>query len=77
MNRIVVGISSFLLSTTIVSAQRVFNPQNARDGETVEYCHQYTRLNELQQKNKLLGYGIAGVLLIGLIFSIASLFYGI
>lgn len=51
MNRIVVGISSFLLSTTIVSAQRVFNPQNARDGETVEYCHQHTRLNELQQSN--------------------------
>ncbi|WP_163410719.1 sensor histidine kinase [Flavobacterium ajazii] len=31
--------------------------------------------NELQQKNKLLGYGIAGVLLIGLVFMFRSYYY--
>lgn len=45
----------FLLGLILISAlsgfsqSTNFNPANARDGETVEYCHQHKRTNELKQ----------------------------
>lgn len=50
MNKLIFGISTILLSTSLC-AQKAFNPQNARDGETVEYCHQHTKLEELRLNN--------------------------
>ena len=41
----------------------------------MERIQQLELENELEQKNKLLGYGIAGVLLIGLIFMFRSYYY--
>lgn len=51
MNRIIIGVASLLLSVNFASAQHVFNPQNARDGETVEYCHQHVKLEQLRLTN--------------------------
>jgi PKD repeat protein len=51
MNKIITGLSALFLTTSVVSAQTAFNPQNAREGETVEYCHQHTQLNEMRTSN--------------------------
>lgn len=51
MNRIIIGVASLLLSVNFASAQHVFNPQNAREGETVEYCHQHVKLEQLRLTN--------------------------
>jgi len=48
-------ITSFLIGITLISSlsgisqTNTFNAANARDGETVEYCHQHTKLNALSQ----------------------------
>lgn len=48
MNRLVLGLFMFAGSFTFLNAQRVFDPSNSRVGETVEYCHQHVKLEELR-----------------------------
>ncbi len=48
MNRLLLGISALLFSAGIVTGQHTFNPQNAREGEKVEYCHQHVKLEEIR-----------------------------
>ena len=39
---------SFIITTALNSQKtRVFNPNNARDGENIEYCHQHIKMAEL------------------------------
>lgn len=40
-------LSFILTAAPYFHAQRVVDPQNCREGETVEYCHQHTHLNEM------------------------------
>ncbi|MBE8728313.1 sensor histidine kinase [Flavobacterium hungaricum] len=59
------------------NTQKVLQNADARyeSSKKMERIQQLELENELQQKNKLLGYGIAGVLLIGLIFMFRSYYY--
>tara|TARA_R110000737_G_scaffold61221_1_gene88278 strand:+ start:18945 stop:21116 length:2172 start_codon:yes stop_codon:yes gene_type:complete len=41
-----------LMSTTFVSAQRVIDKQNCREGESIEYCHQHTHLAKELNNNE-------------------------
>lgn len=50
MNKLL-GLSLILFSTIYVSAQQALNLQNTRRGETVEYCHEYLKLEEMRLKN--------------------------
>ena len=52
---------SFLIVSS-VSAQnkRVFDPTNARDGETVEYCHQHIKMQELRKDEHFILHNAAG-----------------
>lgn len=50
MNKLL-SLSLILFSTIYVSAQKVLNPQNTRDGEVIEYCHQHVKLEEMRLKN--------------------------
>lgn len=54
MNKLVLGISTLLLSPAFVSGQHAFNPQNAREGEKVEFCHQHTKLDEIRTSDPAL-----------------------
>lgn len=59
------------------SAQKVLQNADVRyeSSKKIERIKQLELENELVQKNKLLGYGIAGVLLIGLVFMFRSYYY--
>ncbi len=59
------------------STQKLLQNADARyeSSKKLERIKQLELENELQQKNKLLGYGIAGVLLIGLIFMFRSYYF--
>ena len=48
MGKIFIGLSSILFTITAGFGQYKFNPQNARDGETVEYCHENYRLEQMR-----------------------------
>ena len=50
MNKLL-GLSLILFSTIYVSAQTTLNLQNMRSGETVEYCHEHVKLEEMRLKN--------------------------
>lgn len=41
------AVAGFALSSLSQQTQNTFDPQNARDGESVEYCRQHTKHNEL------------------------------
>jgi PKD repeat protein len=47
LNKLLFLLSFIFLATPYFQAQRVFDPQNSREGENVEYCHQHTILNEM------------------------------
>lgn len=49
MNKFYILLSALFLTITVNG--QTFNSQNARDGESVEYCHQHTKLNEYQASN--------------------------
>lgn len=51
MNKLVLIISTFLLSTAVIWGQSAFNAKNAREGETVEYCHQNVLMEEMRLNN--------------------------
>ena len=51
MNRILLGITALLSSVYYTNAQHQFNPENARAGETVEYCHQHVVMERLRVSN--------------------------
>ncbi|OIV40103.1 sensor histidine kinase [Flavobacterium johnsoniae] len=59
------------------STQSLLQNAEARyeSSKKAERIKQLELENELEQKNKLLGYGIAGVLLIGLVFMFRSYYY--
>jgi len=59
------------------STQKVLQNADARyeSSKKIERIKQLELENELVQKNKLLGYGIAAVLLIGLVFMFRSYYY--
>jgi signal transduction histidine kinase len=59
------------------STQSLLQNADARyeSSKKIERIKQLQLENELVQKNKLLGYGIAGVLLIGLVFMFRSYYY--
>ncbi|WP_253792184.1 sensor histidine kinase [Flavobacterium sp. HSC-32F16] len=59
------------------STQALLQNADARyeSSKKAERIKQLELENELEQKNKLLGYGIAGVLLIGLVFMFRSYYY--
>lgn len=59
------------------STQKVLQNADVRyeSSKKIERIKQLELENELVQKNKLLGYGIAGVLLIGLVFMFRSYYY--
>lgn len=59
------------------STQKLLQNADARyeSSKKMERIKQLELENELEQKNKLLGYGIAGVLLIGLVFMFRSYYY--
>ena len=42
------SISFFLVGALNAQNTRVFDPTNARDGESVEYCHQHIKMKELK-----------------------------
>ncbi len=46
-NRIIFLLGLVLLATPNLNAQNQIDPQNCREGETVEYCRQHTYHNEL------------------------------
>lgn len=50
MNKLL-SLSLILFSTIYVSGQKALNLQNTRDGETVEYCHEHVKLEEMRLKN--------------------------
>ena len=54
-------LSVFFLISVSVSAQnnRVFDPTNARDGESVEYCHQHIKMRELRKDKKFISNNAA------------------
>lgn len=54
MGKIFIGLSSILFTITTGFGQHVFNPQNARDGETVEYCHENYRLEQMRLKDPVM-----------------------
>ena len=43
------SISFFLVGALNAQNTRVFDPTNARDGESVEYCHQHIKMKELKK----------------------------
>lgn len=51
MNRLVLGLFMFASSFSILNAQRIFDPTNSREGESVEYCHQHVKLEDLRVSN--------------------------
>ncbi|MFD2942377.1 sensor histidine kinase [Flavobacterium notoginsengisoli] len=59
------------------STQKLLQNADARyeSSKKIERIKQLELENELEQKNKLLGYGIAGVLLIGLVFMFRSYYF--
>ncbi len=59
------------------STQKLLQNADARyeSSKKMERIKQLELENELEQKNKLLGYGIAGVLLIGLVFMFRSYYF--
>lgn len=59
------------------STQRMLQNADARfeSDKKITRIRQLEQENELQQKNKLLGYGISAVLLIGLVFMYRSYYY--
>ena len=59
------------------STQKILQNADVRyeSSKKIERIKQLELENELVQKNKLLGYGIAGVLLIGLVFMFRSYYY--
>ncbi|HNS41590.1 MAG TPA: hypothetical protein PKN22_02435, partial [Taishania sp.] len=49
MKKIYIGLTTLLFSSLAMGQS--FNPQNARQGESVEYCHQHKLLNEYKTSN--------------------------
>lgn len=47
LNKFLFIVSFIFIATPYFRAQRIIDPQNCRDGESVEYCHQHVHLNEL------------------------------
>lgn len=52
MNKFYIVLSALFLTTTVIG--QTFNSHNAREGESVEYCHQHTLMNEYQVSNPAL-----------------------
>ena len=43
----ILSFSFLFAGTNFAQKTRVFDPTNARDGESVEYCHQHVKMREL------------------------------
>lgn len=50
-NKSAVCTLGIVCTSLFAFSQGAFNPQNARHGETVEYCHQHIKLEELRLSN--------------------------
>ena len=44
----ILSFSFLFAGTNFAQKTRVFDPTNARDGESVEYCHQHVKMRELK-----------------------------
>ena len=46
---ILLSFSFLIFGSVIAQNKRVFDPTNAREGETIEYCHQHVKMKELRK----------------------------
>lgn len=48
MNKLILIISTFFLSSVLVWGQETFNSKNTRNGESIEYCHQHVLIEQMR-----------------------------